>query len=432
MTKPPCSNRFNMRIEAQHGPKTMNRFGNYALAGWAALSLMAGFLLAVPQAKAAPIIADIQIAPGATSTRIRFIASEQIALTSFVLTNPDRLVVEGPGINFQLPPESGGGEGPIASYRFGTISPEHSRIVFDLSKLVLPGDSAITPTMGGGAYAISLYLTNADRQSFDRAAEEATAAKLKQDGNANQPSQALTDTRPLIVIDPGHGGNDLGATGVNGLFEKDVILAFSIALAKKIEAQGLSRVALTRTQDVFIPLDDRVKFARQHDADVFLSIHGDTISSTTDIRGATVYVGDEKSSDADAARVAEYENKADSNGGVVSQPADSSIADILGDLTLRETRTRSNMLARELVTRIADTAHLNHNPLRAAGFRVLRAFDIPAALIEIGYMSSKSDLDQLTSPEWTDRMTSRITDALNDFLLQNRSPPTALPKMAQP
>ena len=90
------------------------------------------------------------------------------------------------------------------------------------------------------------------------------------------------------------------------------------------------------------------------------------------------------------------------------------------------------MLARELVTRIADTAHLNHNPLRAAGFRVLRAFDIPAALIEIGYMSSKSDLDQLTSHEWTDRMTSRITDALNDFLLENRAPPTLSPKMAQP
>ena len=349
-----------------------------------------------------------------------------------MLTNPDRLVVEGPGISFQLPPESGGGDGPISSYRFGTISPEHSRIVFDLSKLVLPGDIAVTPTMGGGAYAISLYLTNSDRESFERAAAETANAKLKQDANTNQPSLALADSRPLIVIDPGHGGNDLGATGVNGLFEKDVVLAFSLALAKKIESQGLCRVALTRSQDVFIPLDDRVKFARQHGADVFLSIHGDTITANADIRGATVYVGDEKSSDAEAAKVAEYENKADTNGGIVSQPADSSIADILGDLTLRETRTRSNMLARELVTRIADTAHLNHNPLRAAGFRVLRAFDIPAALIEIGYMSSKSDLDQLTSPEWTDRMTGRIADALNDFLLQNRTPPAPTSQIAQP
>jgi N-acetylmuramoyl-L-alanine amidase len=389
-------------------------------------------LAAFSSAHATPIVADIQIAPGATSTRIRLIASEQLALTTFVLTNPDRLVVEGPGINFQLPPESGTGDGPIGSFRFGAVSPGRSRIVFDLKKPVLPGDIDITPTMGGGAYAISLFITNADRQSFDRAAETSAKAKLKQDTANPPPPQPVIDSRPLIVIDPGHGGNDLGATGVNGLFEKDVVLAFALALAKKIEGKGLCRVALTREQDVFIPLDDRVKFARQRGADVFLSIHGDTIAAAGDIHGATVYIGDDKSSDAEAAKVAEYENKADSMGGVVSQPSDTTITDILGDLTLRETRIRSTVLARELVTRIADTAHLNHNPLRAAGFRVLRAFDIPAALIEIGYMSSKSDLDQLTSPEWTDKMTGRIADALSDFALESRAAGVSSPKTAQP
>ena len=185
---------------------------------------------------------------------------------------------------------------------------------------------------------------------------------------------------------------------------------------------------LTRDQDVFIPLDDRVKVARQHGAAVFLSIHGDTIASGVDVHGATVYVGDDRSSDAEAAKVAEYENKADSNGGFSPPPSDSTVADILGDLTLRETRTRSNLLARELVTRIADTAHLNRNPLRAAGFRVLRAVDVPSALVEIGYMSSKVDLDQLTSTEWTDRMTSRMTDALVEFL----NPPNMAQDLAKP
>ncbi len=414
------------------GRRGMKRFGKCARAGFSALTVAVAVLCFDHSAKAAPIIADIQIASGATSATIRLIASEQVQLTTFVLNNPDRLVVEGPGINFQLPPESGRGDGPIASYRFGTVSPEHSRIVFELTRPALPGDFTLTPTMGGGAFAISLNLTNSDRQSFDRAADGAAQARLKLENSSSPSSQTLIDTRPLIVIDPGHGGNDLGATGATGLFEKDVVLAFSLALAKKIEAQGLCRVALTRVQDVFIPLDERVKFARQHGADVFLSIHGDTITASTDIRGATVYVGDEKSSDADAAKVAEYENRADSNGGVAVLPSDSSISDILGDLTLRETRIRSNRLARELVTRIADTVHLNHNPLRAAGFRVLRAFDIPAALIEIGYMSSKSDLEQLRSPEWTDRMTSRIADALSDFLLQSGSSPRPAPKLAQP
>ncbi len=385
--------------------------------------------LMMSAAIAAPVIADIQIAPAATSTRIRLIASEEIAISAFVLSNPDRLIIETPDINFQLPPDSGNvSQGAVTSYRYGKIASDRSRIVFDLATPMVPGDIVKSTSMGGGAYIVSLFLTASDRESFDKAAQTAAISKAFKDSGSTTSASAVTDSRPLIVIDPGHGGNDLGATGVSGLFEKDVVLAFSIALAKKIEAQGLCRVLLTRDQDVFIPLDERVKIARQHNAAVFLSIHGDTIASAGEVRGSTVYVGDERSSDAEAAKVAEYENKADSNGGYTPQATDSSVADILGDLTLRETRTRSSLLARELVTRIADTTHLNRNPLRAAGFRVLRAVDIPSALIELGYMSSKADLDQLTSSEWTDRMTSRMADALVEFL----NPPRTGPDLAKP
>ena len=390
----------------------MNRFARRFI-----LSLAAFYLLMASPIMAAPVIADIQISPAATSTRIRLIASEAIAISAFVLTNPDRLVIETPDINFQLPPDSGlAAEGGIKSYRFGKTAPDRARIVFDLAAPMVPGDIVNSTAMGGGAYTVSLFLTAADRQSFDKAAQISALSIVTKEPAAPNNAATHLDNRPLIVIDPGHGGNDLGATGVTGLFEKDVVLAFSIALAKKIEAQGLCRVLLTREQDVFIPLDDRVKFARLHNAAVFLSIHGDTIASGVDVHGATVYIGDERSSDAEAAKVAEYENKADSNSGYTPQTTDSSVADILGDLTLRETRTRSSLLARELVTRIADTAHLNRNPLRAAGFRVLRAVDIPSALVELGYMSSKADVDQLTSSEWTDRMTTRMADALVEFL----------------
>jgi len=378
---------------------------------------------------AAPVIADIQIAPAATSTRIRLIASEEIPISAFVLSNPDRLIIETPDINFQLPPDSGvTSQGAIKSYRYGKIAADRARIVFDLASPMVPGDIVKGTSMGGGAYTVSLFLTASDRENFDKVAQTAAISKAFKDLGPTIGAPAIPDNRPLIVIDPGHGGNDLGATGVTGLFEKDVVLAFSIALAKKIEAQGLCRVLLTRDQDVFIPLDERVKIAHLHNAAVFLSIHGDTIAAVGDVRGSTVYVGDERSSDAEAAKVAEYENKADSAGGYTAQATDSSVADILGDLTLRETRTRSSLLARELVTRIADTTHLNRNPLRAAGFRVLRAVDIPSALIELGYMSSKADLDQLTSSEWTDRMTSRMADALVEFL----NPPRSGPDIAKP
>ena len=380
--------------------------------------------LIMSAAMAAPVIADIQIAPADSSTRIRLIASEEIPISAFVLSNPDRLVIETPDINFQLPPDSGvTSQGAVQSYRYGKIAVNRSRIVFDLSTPMLPGDVVTSTSMGGGAYILSLFLTLTDRETFDKAAQSAALSKISRDPGPTNSAAANADSRPLIVIDPGHGGNDMGATGVTGVFEKDVVLAFSIALAKKIEAQGLCRVILTRDQDMFIPLDDRVKIARQHNAAVFLSIHGDTIAAGGDVRGSTVYIGDEKSSDAEAAKVAEYENMADSNGGYTPKAADTSVADILGDLTLRETRTRSSLLARELVTRIADTTHLNKNPLRAAGFRVLRAVDIPSVLIELGYMSSKGDLDQLTSTEWTDRMTSRVADALVEFLNPARTGP---------
>ncbi len=402
----------------------MKRFASSLVLCFVALGLQM-----VSPVIAAPVIADIQISPGATSTRIRLIASEAINISAFVLTAPDRLVIETPDINFQLPPDSGlSSEGAVKSYRYGKISADRARIVFDLASPLVPGDIVKSTSMGGGAYIVSLFLTAADRQSFDKAAQSSALSRLSKDAAPADIAALNQDSRPLIVIDPGHGGNDLGATGITGIFEKDVVLAFSIALAKKIEAQGQCRVLLTRDQDVFIPLDDRVKVARQHGAAVFLSIHGDTIASGVDVHGATVYVGDDRSSDAEAAKDAEYENKADSNGGFSPQPSDSTVADILGDLTLRETRTRSNLLARELVTRIADTAHLNRNPLRAAGFRVLRAVDVPSALVEIGYMSSKVDLDQLTSTEWTDRMTSRMTDALVEFL----NPPNMAQDLAKP
>ena len=229
-----------------------------------------------------------------------------------------------------------------------------------------------------------------------------------------------TDQRPLIVIDPGHGGQDLGAIGVTGVFEKDIVLGFSKALAKKLEAIGSVRVLLTRDHDVFLPLDERVRIARKHNAALFISIHGDTIAATGEVRGITIYTGDDRPSDAEAARVAEAENRADSGAGATDAKVESSINDILGDLMLRETRAHAILLAQELAARIADLVQLNRNPVRAAGFRVLRAPDVPSILIEIGYLSSKDDVDLLTSPQWRDQTTARLAAGINEFLNRTR------------
>lgn len=240
-------------------------------------------------------------------------------------------------------------------------------------------------------------------------------------GLSKAASPPAGDALPLIVIDPGHGGADLGATGVTGIFEKDVVLDFARSLKKRLELLGTSRVVLTRDRDVFLSLEDRVRFAKKQNANIFLSIHADTITAATDIRGVTVYTGDDRPSDAEAARVAEAENRADASLTVPESKIDTSVNDILGDLMLRETRAHSILLAQELASRIADVVQLNRNPVRAAGFRVLRAPDIPSVLIEIGYLSSKSDIDLLTSADWRDRTAVRLAAGISEFMTRTRA-----------
>ena len=384
-------------------------------------ALSAAILAVVPfatRAEPPPVIADIQITASDTATTIRLIASQAITPRVSVLTGPDRIIVDLPQINFQLPPDSGQAhEGMIRSFRYGGSAPGKSRIVFDLTAPALPSAVSGGPILGGAAHTALFTLAPTDRASFEAAARAALSIAT-QSAVAVAPTPAKPDGRPLIVIDPGHGGADLGATGVTGLFEKDVVLSFAIALKRKIEEDGRVRAALTRDHDLFIPLDERVHIAERMDAQAFISIHADTIASSADIRGMTIYTMAEKASDADAARIAEAENRADlvgTNAGVM--PEDTAVAGILGDLAVRETRTLSGELAHELVGRLADIARLNHNPLRAAGFRVLRAPGIPSALIEIGYMSSKTDIDLLTSEDWTNQTTTRIAAAVSAFVL---------------
>jgi N-acetylmuramoyl-L-alanine amidase len=244
---------------------------------------------------------------------------------------------------------------------------------------------------------------------------------LSVSGMGHAASPPAGDALPLIVIDPGHGGADLGATGVTGIFEKDVVLDFARSLKKRLEMLGTCRVILTRDRDVFLSLEDRVRFAKKQNASVFLSIHADTITAATDIRGVTVYTGDDRASDAEAARVAEAENRADAGLTAPESKVDSSVNDILGDLMLRETRAHSILLAQELASRIADVVQLNRNPVRAAGFRVLRAPDIPSILIEIGYLSSKSDIDLLTSADWRDSTALRLAAGISEFIARTRA-----------
>jgi N-acetylmuramoyl-L-alanine amidase len=217
------------------------------------------------------------------------------------------------------------------------------------------------------------------------------------------------------VIDPGHGGVDPGAIGTGGTHEKDITLAMAREVRRLLEQSGRYRVQLTRDEDVFIRLRDRIAIARQHSADLFISIHADTISDTTGVSGATVYTVSDKASDNQAAKLAEKENLADAAAGLEGVDDSGDVSDILFDLTRRETRTYSHAFARMLVSHWGAAGQLNKNPHRSAGFRVLKAPDVPSVLLELGYLSNEKDSAALMKSEWRTQAANAMVRAVDAF-----------------
>jgi len=367
------------------------------------------------QAGTAVVAADVTVEAEAGRTRFKISLSREVTVQTHVMERPDRLIVDLPEVAFHLPPESGRkAAGLVSSFRYGLFAPGRSRMVMDLAQPAVVSAIRTEPGAFGGAAVLVIELSRVDREEFRKAAALSAAPSPDQAGE-NAAAQAPKDSRPVVVIDPGHGGVDPGANALTGAYEKDIVLAFAQALKKKLEAKGLYRVVLTRDQDVFISLGDRVRIARAAHADLFISVHADSISGGQEVRGLTVYTGSERASDADSAQLADRENKADAAAGIDVGDGPDEVTDILQDLTLRETRSFSHRFAGSLVGELESIARLNKNPRREAGFRVLRAYDVPSVLVELGYLSSRQDLDLLMSEEWRGKATTAMAAAVDRF-----------------
>jgi N-acetylmuramoyl-L-alanine amidase len=219
-----------------------------------------------------------------------------------------------------------------------------------------------------------------------------------------------------VVIDPGHGGIDNGTKAASGEMEKTIVLEFSLMLRDKIEKTGKYRVVMTRTDDSFVALDERVQLARTRQASLFLSVHADALArGDGDAQGATVYTLSERPSDARAARLAEVENRADAIAGLDLSTEPEDVAGILFDLARRETKTFSLQFAQAVVGELKKAARVHQNPLRSASFVVLKAPDVPSVLIELGYVSNKADLKSMISAQWRDRTADSIVQAVDSF-----------------
>jgi N-acetylmuramoyl-L-alanine amidase len=302
--------------------------------------------------------------------------------------------------------------------------PGGSRIVFDLTGPAKIANSYVLEAANGQPPRLVLEFEAVDRTAFVQSLTPENRPELRPaiaDANAAvasveaaKPAQA-PDTRPLIVLDPGHGGIDNG-TQAAGEMEKNLVLGFGLALRDRIEKSGKYRVVMTRTDDTFIPLNDRVKVARNGSAALFVSIHADALPRREgDAQGATIYTLSDKASDAEAERLAETENKSDAIGGVNLTDEPTEVADILIDLAQRETKTFSNRFARLLMGEMKTTARMHKHPLKSAGFRVLKAPDVPSVLVELGYVSNKGDLEHLVSENWRTKTVGSMAQAIDAF-----------------
>ncbi len=335
--------------------------------------------------------------------------------TAHPVANPPRIIVDLPEVVFRMDPNAGRAPGDkiIKSFRYGLFAPGRARVVIDLAapaKILKAGSEA---AQGGARLVVELAPTDAAR--FAAAAADYARVAAAEPGKPAQPApvKSITD-KPVLVIDPGHGGVDMGATGKHGEQEKTIVFDFARALQEKIEAAGRLRVVLTRTQDVFLPLAERVRIARENNASLFLSIHADTLAEPH-VEGATVYTVSAQASDAEAARIAEKENLADQAAGLESKAEAEEVGDILFELTRRETRAYSRQFSQSLIAFWKEAGSLNKNPSRAAGFVVLKAYDVPSVLLELGYLSSEKDLARLTSRDWRERAAQKTAEAIDAF-----------------
>lgn len=383
------------------------------------LALCAGFILPVlvsssygrdlPQV----VGTDARFEVEQDMVRLKISLSKPVAVTGYLLAAPNRAVFDLPGVNFQLSATFGRKEaGFVSAARFGLFSLERSRIVMDLSTPAVIASIRVEERRGGLAELV-IELRAADPEKFRKAVAEGAALAR---GVVAPPAIRPVPVRmPTIVIDPGHGGIDAGATTA-GVMEKQITLAFGQTLKQQLESAGGLRVLMTRDDDRFVSLAERVRLAREAGADLFISIHVDSLSAAQEVRGATIYTGSEKATDLESARLAAKENQADALAGAEAGEESEGISDILMDLTKRETRSFSGQFARNLVESLGGSVRMHRIPLRSAGFRVLTAPDVPSVLIELGYMSSQKDIELLKSDSWRAAAAASVHGAVTQYL----------------
>lgn len=336
--------------------------------------------------------------------------SQPVPWRAYTLERPRRLVIDFSEARFDAPV-------PVASARAGAVSagpiqPGWSRLVLELGEALAIEEAGLDTSAADGRARLMVRLAPVSAADF------ATASGAPPDLARTLPEPVVPAAPPKpegrlrVVLDPGHGGIDPGAQ-YDGLTEADMMLTFARELRELLVREGFD-VAMTRDADVFVPLEARVSFAREAEADLFLSLHADSLPEEAgSAHGATVYVLSEEASDVASRRLAERHDGSDLVAGVDVTGQGDEIALVLMDMARVETEPRTRRLAELLIAEItAEAGRMNHRPLRSANFSVLRSPAVPSVLLELGFLSSPRDRAKIADPEWRAKAAAGIRDAM--------------------
>lgn len=337
----------------------------------------------------------------------------------FTLADPFRVVIDLPNVDFRLPPDAGkAGRGLVSGFRFGQFQEGLSRIVVDVNGPVAVNRHFVLPPQSGFGHRVVVDLKPVSAEQFAQSVglgrPLTTPAATPPPVTTPQEPTDPHDGKRVIVIDAGHGGVDPGTHGQSGVREKDVVLAFALEFARQLRASDRYEVHLTRDSDRFIPLRERVNIARRAEADLFISVHADAIDRRN-VRGLSIYTLSETASDREAAALAAKENRSDVIAGVDLQGESNEVTDILIDLAQRETKNFSVRFARTVVHNANGVTPLLERTHRFAGFRVLKAPDIPSVLVELGFLTNRSDEGNLTSAQWRRRVAGTLVKSVDTY-----------------
>lgn len=390
-------------------------------------------LLVSPVGQAATNILAVRVWPARDYTRVTLEYQQPIAFTHQIVKNPERLVVDLEGVEFNsvlqsLPNKISETDPYIKLIRAGRNKPGVVRLVIELKTEIQPQVFMLKPVGEyGHRLVLDLYPTVADDPLLALLEKLETPADKSP---SKDPRQQPEITRMVtIVLDPGHGGEDPGAIGRGGSYEKNVTLEVARRLKAKIDAEPNMRTMLTRDGDYFIPLHQRVQKARRVQADLFVSVHADAFIKPT-ARGSSVFVLSENGASSTAARwLAQRENAADLIGGVNLDVKDPHLARTLLDLSQTATLNDSLKLGKAVLGELGGVNTLHKPHVEQAGFAVLKAPDIPSILIETAFISNPDEERRLNDDAYQEKMAEAILRGIKGYFAKN--PPLAKSKLVR-